>query len=189
MVKPTAIVIISIAILLGGMLACSSGGSDDDNAYISAPSIEDMPTTVIAEEVEDMPTAIIPEEVEDVPTAVTVEEVAEETANEPATETVTTQTVEPIAAEEPEPEIPELYLELTSPLNETVVKNSSVQVTGNTIPTAIVSVNGMLTSVNPEGAFTTNTTLEAGVNFIEVVTSDLEGNELGEVLTVVYLSS
>ncbi|MDD5093676.1 MAG: hypothetical protein PHV74_04745 [Dehalococcoidia bacterium] len=94
-----------------------------------------------------------------------------------------------VSAPEPEPEIPELYLEVISPANESVLRTSEVQVTGSTIPTAIVSVNGILTSVNSDGKFIATTTLDAGANFIEIVASDLEGKEMGEVLTVVYLSS
>lgn len=168
--KLTTLIIISVALLLAGMAACSSGGgSDEPNEYILTPDVED--TASVDTTAEEASSNTVPEAAADDTT----------TADTPTAETVVA--VEP----EPEPEIPDLYLEVTTPSNESIVKTAAVEVKGNTIPTAIVSVNGVLTSVNAEGEFTADTTLEVGPNFIEIVTSDLEGEEIGEVLTVVYL--
>ncbi|SVB51314.1 uncharacterized protein METZ01_LOCUS204168 [marine metagenome] len=80
-----------------------------------------------------------------------------------------------------------LFLEVVTPANQTVVTTASIEVQGNTLPTSILSINGSLTAVNASGTFTTTLTLEEGVNIIQIVASDLRGNETGEVLTLIYL--
>lgn len=80
-----------------------------------------------------------------------------------------------------------LFLEVIAPVSQTVVTTASIEVQGNTLPTAILSINGVLTSVTASGTFTSTVDLEEGVNIIQVVASDLRGNETGEVLTLIYL--
>lgn len=80
-----------------------------------------------------------------------------------------------------------LSLDITSPEDESVVATSEVEVAGTTLPTAIVSVNGTLVTVGNDGGFSTTITLEEGPNTIEVVASTIAGEELGEVLMVIYI--
>ena len=82
---------------------------------------------------------------------------------------------------------PALFLEITSPVNQSVVSSSSVEIEGNTLSTAILSINGSLTAVTSSGTFTSALVLEEGVNVIQVVVSDLRGNEIGEILSLIYL--
>lgn len=80
-----------------------------------------------------------------------------------------------------------LFLEVTEPLDESVVTASPVGVSGTTIPDAVVSVNGEIVEVDEHGKFTTMVTLEEGPNIIEVVASDLEGNEVSKSLVIFYI--
>ena len=80
-----------------------------------------------------------------------------------------------------------LFLDVVTPANQTVVTTASIEVQGNTLSTAILSINGSLTAVTASGTFTTTLALEEGVNIIQIVASDLRGNETGEVLTLIYL--
>jgi hypothetical protein len=82
----------------------------------------------------------------------------------------------------------DLFLEVTTPADESVVTGSQLTVKGNTDPTAVVSVNGVLVEVDLEGEFCTAVALEEGPNCIEVVASDYEGREACEALTVIYVS-
>ena len=77
-------------------------------------------------------------------------------------------------------------MDIQSPINESVVNTKDINVTGKTLPTAIVSVNGNLTPVKSDGTFSYKLTLNNGVNSIEVVASEVSGKEIGKVLTVVY---
>ena len=97
-----------------------------------------------------------------------------------------TLTSAPTATPRPPP-IP-LFLEIISPEDESVVATSEVEVIGETLPTAIVSVNGTLVPVEADGGFSTTVTLEEVPNVIEIVASDIGGTqEEGTVLMVTYL--
>ena len=80
-----------------------------------------------------------------------------------------------------------LFLEVTEPLDESVVTTSPVRVSGTTVPDAVVSVNGEIVEVDEQGNFTTVVALEEGPNIIEVVASDLEGNEVSKILAIIYV--
>lgn len=97
-----------------------------------------------------------------------------------------TPSVTPIPTPRPPP-IP-LFLDIISPEDESVVATSEVEVIGETLPAAIVSVNGTLVPVEADGGFSTTVTLEEAPNVIEIVASDIGGTqEEGIVLMVTYL--
>lgn len=97
-----------------------------------------------------------------------------------------TPSVTPTPTPRPPP-IP-LFLDIISPEDESVVATSEVEVIGETLPTAIVSVNGTLVPVEADGGFSTTVTLEEAPNVIEIVASDIGGTqEEGTVLMVTYL--
>ncbi len=50
-----------------------------------------------------------------------------------------------------------------------------------------MSVNGELAEVDEEGNFTMMVVLEEGPNIIEVIASDLEGNEESRTLVIIYV--
>ena len=81
-----------------------------------------------------------------------------------------------------------LFLEVSEPLDESVVTTSPVRVSGTTVPDAVVSVNGEIVEVDEQGSFTTMVALEEGPNIIEVIASDLEGNEVSKILVIFYIS-
>ncbi len=78
-------------------------------------------------------------------------------------------------------------MEVLSPTDESIVGIEEIEVDGNTLPTAIVSVNGILTIVKEDGSFSAKVTLEEGPNLIEVVASTVGGEEFGKVLAIIYI--
>ncbi len=80
-----------------------------------------------------------------------------------------------------------LSLDVTSPEDESVVATSEVEVAGTTLATAIVSVNGILVTVGNDGGFSTTVTLEEGPNTIEVVASTVTGEQVDEIISVIYI--
>ncbi len=95
----------------------------------------------------------------------------------------------PEATPAPSPGIPPtgFFLTVSQPADGSIVDIGSVEVTGRTSPEAIVSVNGELVEVDGEGNFTIMVVLEEGPNIIEVIASDLEGNEESRTLVIVYV--
>jgi len=76
------------------------------------------------------------------------------------------------------------YLELTEPTDGSIINIDKVEVKGNTIPGAVVSINDEITMADTQGIFTVTIDLEEGPNIIEVISSDEEGNEATTSLTV-----
>ena len=89
--------------------------------------------------------------------------------------------------EEPKEPEPDLFLEILTPENESVVFTKELTVTGKTLSTAIVSVNGNLVSVDEDGGFSLEITLVEGPNLIEALASDIGGNEVGKISTIIYI--
>ena len=86
------------------------------------------------------------------------------------------------------PTIPDSnLLVVTEPADESIISTDKIEVAGTTVPGAVVSVNGNLASVNDGGKFTAMVVLEEGPNIIEVIASDLEGNQESRTLAIVYL--
>ena len=93
-----------------------------------------------------------------------------------------------IAACAPTPALkPEFSLTVTEPTDESIINADKVEVIGITTPGAVVSINGELAEVDGEGNFTIMVVLEEGPNIIEVIASDLEGNEESHTLVIVYV--
>ncbi|MBI2846787.1 MAG: hypothetical protein HYX82_02790 [Chloroflexi bacterium] len=95
-----------------------------------------------------------------------------------------TPTLEPTATPVPA----QFFLEILSPVNESVVQTASMEVKGRTVPDAVVSVNGRSVDVNASGDFSVALTLEDGPNPIEVIASDFQGHQESRVITVIYIS-
>lgn len=77
-------------------------------------------------------------------------------------------------------------LSALTPQDETFTASAVISVTGQTSPGAVVSVDGNLVDVDTEGKFQTMVELEEGPNIIEIVASDLVGNEHSAVIRVIY---
>ena len=85
-----------------------------------------------------------------------------------------------------------LFLEITQPADGAEVSTSPINVTGKTIPGAVVSVSLddeiiEAVEVGQDGEFTVAVSLEEGPNFIEVIASDPLGNEKSATVAVVYI--
>ena len=80
----------------------------------------------------------------------------------------------------------ELLLEVQSPLNDSVVTGNLLQVSGRASPGASVSVNGRMASRGQEGTFTIDVNLVEGPNLVEVIASDLSGDQKEAIFLVVY---
>ncbi len=93
-----------------------------------------------------------------------------------------TPTATPMATPEP------FFLNVTSPEDQSAVYNSEIEVEGETLLTAIVSVNGVMVAVEADGTFSTTVILMEGINNIEIIASNLEGTEeISEILVVAYI--
>jgi hypothetical protein len=91
----------------------------------------------------------------------------------------------------PTPTPTALFLELKQPADGAEVSTSPINVTGKTIPGAVVSVSVddeiiEVVNVGQDGKFTVAVTLEEGPNFIEVIASDQQGNEESSSVAVIY---
>ena len=80
-----------------------------------------------------------------------------------------------------------LFLEIEGLSEDSVVRGDTVVARGRTRPDAVLSINGVVVPVDSSGSFEVLLTLDPGPNIIEVVASDLEGNEETRVLAVVSL--
>ncbi len=80
-----------------------------------------------------------------------------------------------------------LFLEIEGLSEESVVRGDSVTARGRTSADAIVSINGVIVPVDADGYFEVQLSLVPGPNEINVVASDLEGNEESRLLAVVSL--
>ena len=173
--------IVVISLLLG---ACAAPSSPGIETPAPAPATEEEPAIPKEPELTPAPTAeeepAITKEPEQAPT--TEEEPAIPKKPKPAPAPPTKK--EPAITKEPEPE---LFLEILTPKDESIIQTEEITVTGKTLPTAIVSVNGELTLVKEDGEFSSKITLKEGPNLIEAVASDLGGNEIGEILTIIYM--
>ena len=101
----------------------------------------------------------------------------------PPTATATDAPALPTPTPTPEP----FFLLVTEPVGDSIVNSSSVTVTGSTTPDAVVSINGESTEVDIDGAFSAEVILEEGPNSVEVVASNLQGDQESVILALIYL--
>ena len=81
-----------------------------------------------------------------------------------------------------------LFLRVMGFDSESVVHSNTVTIEGVTNPDAIVSINGIMASIDQEGEFRATVSLDPGTNLIEVMASDFEGNQESAILAIVSLS-
>lgn len=100
-----------------------------------------------------------------------------------------TSTPAPASAVEPLPGVTpeEFFLTVSRPEVESVVNRSPFEVRGSTLVDAVVTVNGDVIEVGPQGEFTASVELEEGPNSIEVIASDFAGHEESRVIPVIYV--
>ena len=80
-----------------------------------------------------------------------------------------------------------LFLEIDGLGEENVVRGDFIVARGKTSPAAILSINGVIIPVDSDGNFSVQLALDPGPNVIEVVASDLDGNEVSKIIAIVAL--
>jgi hypothetical protein len=81
----------------------------------------------------------------------------------------------------------EFFLSVSRPDNESVVDQSPLEVQGSTVVDAVVTVNGHVVEVGPQGEFAALVDLEEGPNVIEVIASDFAGHEESRAFSIIYI--
>lgn len=79
-----------------------------------------------------------------------------------------------------------LWLRLSSPQDGAVVNQPVINVTGQAPADTVISLNDDIILVPADGIFSTPVTLDEGPNILELVASNIDGDEIDLVLTVVY---
>lgn len=100
-----------------------------------------------------------------------------------------TPTTTPTATAEPLPPVTpeEFSLSVSSPENESVVDRSPIEVRGSSIVDAVVTVNGQVVDMGPQGEFAASVDLEEGPNVIEVIASDFAEHQEALALSIIYI--
>ena len=80
----------------------------------------------------------------------------------------------------------ELWVRLFAPQDQMTVKTAQVDVRGQAPEETTVTVNDDILVVGPDQSFQSTVSLNAGPNPIEIVASDMSGNEVSFTLTVTY---
>ncbi len=98
-----------------------------------------------------------------------------------------TPTPAPVVSGTPNPAAVGLpvFLDIAGVENESVVEAENVTLVGATTPDALVSINGQSVPVELDGSFSLELQLEPGPNFIDIVSSNLKGEETRRVISVV----
>ena len=105
---------------------------------------------------------------------------------DPTTQAARTPAATP-AVPTPTPGQDEFVLHIVEPVAaETLTTNATLLVSGRTRVDAVLTVNDTFVDPDVDGMFSTELTLEAGPNIIEVVASIATGEELSAVLVVIY---
>ncbi len=76
-------------------------------------------------------------------------------------------------------------LTITSPADLAIVTQSPIDLKGKVNETAVLTVNDD-TYLVQKGAFTEPVQLEEGANTIQIVASDMDGNEVDMILSITY---
>jgi hypothetical protein len=79
-----------------------------------------------------------------------------------------------------------LWLHLFSPNDGDVVSQSEINVSGQALPETVISLNDTILVVTGDGFFTIPVLLEEGPNVLELVASNMDGDEIYLILTIVY---
>lgn len=109
---------------------------------------------------------------------------------EPTATPEPTPTPEPTATPSPTPTPApsEFVLQVVEPVSaETITSSPTITIQGRTRADAAITVNDQFATPDIDGVFTTDYTLEIGANIIEIVASISTGEQLSQVLTVMYI--
>ena len=79
-----------------------------------------------------------------------------------------------------------LKLNITGPVDESIVRSNPVTVSGNTEPGVDMMINGLSIAVE-NGHFSVMVELEPGPNMIDISVKDTSGKQASRYLTIVYV--
>ena len=79
-----------------------------------------------------------------------------------------------------------LWLRLFTPQDDQVVTTAQITVEGQAPAETVIGVNDQISVVGSDQSFSIPVILKEGPNVIEIIASDVYGNEIDLVLTVVY---
>ena len=71
--------------------------------------------------------------------------------------------------------------------DESIVRSDTVLLRGITSADAIVSVNGVILEIQPDGTFELTLALDPGPNIVDVVASDLDGSSINSSLAIISI--
>lgn len=80
----------------------------------------------------------------------------------------------------------DLWVRLMSPQDQMIVKTAQIDVRGQAPEETTISINDDISLVGPDQTFISTVPLKAGSNSIEIVASNMSGNEVSFILTVIY---
>lgn len=78
-----------------------------------------------------------------------------------------------------------LILTIYSPKDQAIVSQPSVEIHGEVSTDAVLTINDDI-YVLPKGIFTKTVALVEGPNAIQIIASDMNGNEVDQILTITY---
>jgi hypothetical protein len=87
-------------------------------------------------------------------------------------------------ADQPEFNSGSLTLKMLSPKDGEVYESNVVEVKGNASPDAVISINDEITIADKEGKFQVTLILPPGLNLIEVLASNIQGDTISFSLMV-----
>lgn len=106
---------------------------------------------------------------------------------EPEITIVPTPSPVPVVIQTPTPTpIPELFLEITEPGNNIAVSSNAVLVSGATLPSARLNINGVRATVDVRGEFVKNIPLNPGQNVVEVIAEGENGDKIRDFIIIRY---
>lgn len=79
-----------------------------------------------------------------------------------------------------------LWVRILSPADNEIVNMPSVEVQGEAPADTVLSVNDEIVIVSLDQVFSLPVALEEGMNVIEIVASDYDGNEVSFIMTITY---
>ncbi len=79
-----------------------------------------------------------------------------------------------------------MFVQITSPADESVVENQSITITGKTLAGALVSVNDATVDADANGNFSIQVTLDEGPNVFDITASDADGGTATTQLVTSY---
>jgi hypothetical protein len=71
--------------------------------------------------------------------------------------------------------------------DESIVRSDTVLLRGSTSADAIVSVNGVILEIQPDGTFELTLALDPGPNIVDVVASDIDGSSINSSLAIISI--